>query len=69
MTKRIADDYEYIAQRLQEIEAERKPEIQYDDICTRCDDYGWVTSSRTMKWMVCPTCRNRFDRIKPRAFS
>jgi hypothetical protein len=63
--KRIADDFEYIAQRLQEIENEKQPEPGYDDICPRCEDYGWLQSGAG-RWKVCPNCRNRFDRVKPR---
>jgi ribosomal protein L37AE/L43A len=61
---KIADDYEYIAQRMREIEDEKEV-MKYRNSCERCDDYGWIMRSGRNSWSICPQCRNRWDRPAP----
>ena len=64
---RIADDFEYIAARMRELEDDRN-ELKYAGTCDRCDDHGWVKRaySTGYRYVVCPGCNNRFDKEKPR---
>lgn len=63
---RIADDYEYIAQRLRELEDERS-EQRTSRMCERCDNnYGWVWRDQTGHWIRCPMCGNPNREPQPR---
>jgi rRNA maturation protein Nop10 len=60
---RIADDFDYIAARLREIEDERQYTL--DERCDSCDDLGWMWLVRIRHWRECPMCSNRYDNPKP----
>jgi ribosomal protein L37AE/L43A len=64
MADPIANDFAHIAQRMREIEQQRKGD--YD--CIRCHDGGWIKTIREDGWRTCPNCANPRGKTRPSMF-
>ena len=69
---RIADDFSFIRQRLDEIEGKGKPPLGKKSErfgqphnCDHCRGRGWVNGSKSNRAVPCPYCKNPLDLPPP----